>query len=96
MVHSLQITFGSTGVQQVKTLLPAPQNQMAAFVTFQNTGTSGTARLGDSSVSSTKGIQLLSNGGSESVPLSISRAFLPGYYIYAPSGTVIDIMYEDI
>jgi hypothetical protein len=97
MVYSLQLTFGSTGAISLSTLFPNKQNMMASFAIFQGTGGSGNARLGDSTVSATKGIMIVlgNPGGSASVPLSISRCFLPGYSIYAPSGAVIDIMYED-
>lgn len=98
MVHSLQLTFAVTGKLQLITGLPVPQMQDAAWLTIQCNGAAGNVRVGDSSVSATRGIILTPGapGGAMTVQLSISRAYLPGYWLYAASGTVVDILYEDI
>lgn len=87
----LQVTLGA-GATQVTTL-PISASQ----VVFQNNA-AAVCRVGDSTVSATKGIQLTAAGaaGSTLTIASPDRVSiqLPKYFLFGTATQVIDILYE--
>lgn len=94
MPFLIQLNFSGAGKQQVLADTGIPV-RMASVVTFQSNGAAA-VRVGDSSVSATRGILLVSGtpGGAATVALSLARAFLPGYFVYAAGATTVDILAE--
>lgn len=62
------------------------------FVTFQNNG-SNAMRIGDNTVSATKGINL-SASGAFTVQRADNRVPLFSYFVIGTSGDKLDILYE--
>ena len=69
-------------------------NRRFAQLVIQN-NSADNVRVGDNTVSSTKGI-LLNPGGFFDGRLSIARGRLGDYYLFGTAGDVIDYLYEDI
>jgi hypothetical protein len=99
----LQVTIAATGVpQQISKSLPANNQQGNAVfnnesiffqqITFQNNG-SNPMRLGDRSVSATRGIILGPSGSNTStVPINYST-YLSDWWLEGTAGDVCDILY---
>jgi hypothetical protein len=85
-----QVTIGSSGVTQVST-----SNIFCAFLIIQNNA-SHTCRVGDKTVSSSKGIQLFATG-STTMQMGVQRGTcLSDYWIQGTVADVIDYMYEPL
>ena len=85
----LQITLGAGATQISLTSMLVNQ------VTFQNNA-GHSCRLGDATVSATKGLLLASGspGGSANFgPFSVNNADLTEWYIFGTAGDVIDILW---
>jgi hypothetical protein len=93
-MQSLQVTITATGVPQP--LTPIQLKGIANGIYFQqlflqNNG-SNNMRIGDSSVSTTKGI-LLYPGGSQTGAMAIEYSgTLNDWYVVGTAGDVLDIM----
>ena len=86
----IQITMGAGARTQITTA-----QIYSPFLTIQN-NSANNVRVGDNTVSSTKGILLASGspGGSYTIQRNDNRIPLFQYYISAPVGTIVDIHYE--
>ena len=97
-MHLLQVTIAASDTAQP--IIPAnpngtPNSIYFQFALFQNNGTSGTMRLGDSSVSTTKGIVIQKTGSLESsLPLQYAGT-LNEWYVVGTQGDVLDILYQE-
>ena len=88
----LQVTIGSGTNTQVTT----NTNIYCTIIVFQDNA-GANCRIGDSTVTSTKGIQLAtgSPGGSATFQINTPRGSqLSQYYIAGTTGNVIDVLYE--
>jgi hypothetical protein len=72
-------------------------NITARWVDFVATGT-GTARIGDSTVSASKGIPISAGSGYTTPPMNDSHGSPPyslgALYAYVPSGCTLSVAYE--
>jgi len=84
-----QVTLGA-GATQI-----SAQNIRFAQLIIQNNTTGDNVRVGDNTVSATRGI-LLTPGGFFDSKLSVARGQLSQYYLYGTMGDVIDYLYENI
>ena len=90
-IHNIQVTLGASATQ-VTTV-----NTFARWVTVQNNAAAA-MRVGDSTASSTKGINLAATGGIYTfVPQSTpsSGYDLSTFYIAGTATQVADVLYED-
>ena len=91
----LQITIAGTNTPQ--RIIPLSQGGIAnaiffQYVVFQN-NSGHNIRLGDSTVSSTKGI-LLNSGGSETIPLAMTYSgTLNEWWVNGTAADLLDILY---
>lgn len=88
----IQVTLGSGATQITKSAIYTPslfiQNNAAAVV-----------RIGDNTVSATRGIALApigtgSAGGAYTVYRADNRIHLSDYYLFGTAGQLIDVLYE--
>lgn len=94
----IQVTIAVTGTrQQLSPNLNGfkQANQVyASVLIIQNNGANN-MRIGDNTVSSTKGIVLFPSGGSMTTqPLILRGTMLAQWYIEGTAGDVADILYE--
>ena len=94
----IQVTIAVTGTrQQISPNLNGvnQSNQVyASLLIIQNNGTNN-MRIGDNTVSSTKGIVLYPSGGSVTAnPFIVRGTMLAQWYIEGTAGDVCDILYE--
>lgn len=89
-VVTLQVTIGA-GVTPVI----SSGNISCQWVAFQNNGATNAMRIGDASISSTRGIKLLAGGAFYQSPPTPKNFNLAGWYVQGTQGDVIDIIYED-
>lgn len=88
-VVTMQVTIGAG----VTSILPAG-NITCRWIVFQNNA-ANTMRIGDSSITSSRGVKLLA-GGSFYQGYSGPAAFsLSGWYVQGTQNDVIDVIYED-
>ncbi len=88
-VHVLQVTLGATATRISSTRIPVRQ------VTFQNNA-ANTMRIGDSTVSSTKGIQLAfgNPGGSATMgTLDAYNTDLSEWWVFGTNAQLLDVLY---
>lgn len=87
----IQITLGAGATRVTTAQIYTP----ALFI--QNNGT-GVMRVGDNTVSATKGIALLSNtgpgGGTYTCYRPDNRIHLADYYVFGTAGQLVDVLYE--
>lgn len=92
MVILGQVTLGA-GATQVTT-----QSIYAKWVVFQNNA-AASMRLGDSTVSATRGMYLAGGPGggtANPVPFSpVSQTNLKFWYVFGTSGQILDYAYDD-
>lgn len=96
MPFLLQVTIAATNTAQP--LVSPAQGGIAnainyQFVLFQNNG-SNTMRLGDASVSNTKGIIIQQTGSLESSLALTYTGTINSWYVAGTQGDVLDILYE--
>lgn len=93
-VRTLQVTLGTGNI----TVITAGAHQNCRWIVFQDNA-AHSVRLGDSSISTTRGLLLAtgSPGGSFYVgpDSSGSARDLGGWYMNGTSGDVIDVIYDD-
>jgi|FreactTroBogLake_1042271.scaffolds.fasta_scaffold03232_2 hypothetical protein len=89
MVVSLQVTITTTGVaQQISTA----QTQVR-FIDFQNNAAAA-MRIGDSTVSATKGHTLAATGGDFPVHTGdVYFSYLSDWWVEGTSGQLLDVTY---
>jgi len=88
MPKLLQVTLGAGATQISATSI------LCREIVFQNNGATNDMRVGDSTVSSTKGIKLLKASGSLTVgPLTENSEDLRDWYVFGTAADVIDILY---
>lgn len=100
-MYLLQITLGSGATPIIpKSLAPANSRTFSVFVA-QNNG-SGAVRVGDATVSATRGIQLDPPpsagvaGGSQTITPSLQfTGDLTEFYLFGTAGQVVDLMIFD-
>jgi hypothetical protein len=94
-MHLIQLAPSSTGtipaVARTTTIQPTVPFQ---WVTFQNNGTNA-IRVGDSSTTSTKGINLTPGGAFTFGPAQHEGQDLNEWFVYIVSGDKCDIMYQE-
>jgi hypothetical protein len=95
-MRSLQTIIASTGVAQK--ILPAANNPNTVYpfqwVTFQNNA-SHSMRIGDSSVSATKGVLLAAGTPGGSLTIAPGHQYTTGldeFYVEGTAGDVLDVM----
>lgn len=93
-MYLLQFTIPASGLLQltsqgVEPLLSGPTFQE---MTIQNNNASGSLRIGDSTVSSTRGIEISANGGIFQTRNPLSWNFLNQFYVYGASGATVDVL----
>lgn len=99
----LQVTIASTGVaQQVSKSLPAasrtgpelfdPQNTFAQQIIFQNDGTNA-MRLGDTTVTATRGLVLSASGSANFGAFINYGTFLSDWWVVGTAGDVLTVVY---
>jgi hypothetical protein len=98
-MHLLQVTVAATGVAQPiipPAVQPASQNPFSVFVVQNNSAAA--VRLGDSTVSATRGILLAAGtpGGSQTIQPALQyTGDLREFYIAGTIASVIDFMILD-
>ena len=98
-MHLLQVTIASTNVAQPILPSAVTPDKMASFSVFIIQNNSGhSIRVGDSSVSSTRGILIASGtpGGSQTITPALQyTGDLNEFYIVGTAADVIDLMLFD-
>jgi hypothetical protein len=87
MVHTLQVTL--TGSAQKITA----NNVVAYSLNFQNNA-AAVMRVGDSTVTASKGHSLAASGGNWDVPL-MAPTQLSSFYVIGTSTQLLDVTYDD-
>lgn len=86
----IQVTLGAAATRVTTTRTPCKQ------IIFQNTA-GNVARIGDSTVSATKGIKLAASAAANSIvslgPFDTHPLELEDYYIFGTENDLIDIWY---
>lgn len=86
----LQVTLGA-GATQISSA-----NTLIRQITFQNNA-AAVMRLGDSTVSATKGVSLVSGGAAGSTynsgPSIIQPTYLSDWYVFGTATQVLDVLY---
>jgi hypothetical protein len=85
----LQVTLGAAATQ----LTTNPKLYASALI-FQDNAAAN-VRLGDNTVSSTKGILLSPSGSLTVLVFPFHGTHLVDWYLYGTSGNVIDVLYEE-
>lgn len=91
---SLQATLGSGATQLVPPSSPTAQINCRQVIIQNNA--SHVMRLGDSTVSSTKGVTLNGSGAGSfnSGPVEIYNSYLSDFWVFGTSGDVVDIFFN--
>ena len=84
----IQVTLGAGATQISKHGINFKQ------MIIQNNTSADTVRVGDSTVSSTKGILLTAGSAFNAGALNIQAGILSGYYLFGTAADVIDVLYE--
>ncbi len=96
-MHLLQITVGANATPIIpKAVVPANSASWSCVIVQNNSAAN--VRVGDSSVSSTKGILLASGSPGGSVTITPSLQYtgdLQEFYLFGTAGSVIDVMVFD-
>ena len=88
-VNTLQVTIPTGGKVQISTA-----QTLVRFIDFQNNGSTNAMRIGDSTVSSTVGHNLVKSGGELMIgPNDIYFCYLSDWWIYGTSADVCDILF---
>lgn len=98
-MYLLQITLGAAATPVIPKAV-VPGNSRAFSVLVIQNNSAANVRIGDSTVSATKGILLLTNagggGGSQTITPSLQyTGDLTEFYLFGTAGSVIDIMVFD-
>lgn len=99
----LQVTIANTGVpQQISKSLPAanrtgpelfdPQNTFAQQIIFQNKG-SNNMMLGDTTVSTTRGLVLVPSGAANVGAFINYGTYLSDWWVVGTAGDVLTVLY---
>lgn len=100
-MHLIQVKIASSSANQpiiAPAVQPAAQNPFSVFIIQNNSASS--VRVGDSTVSATKGIVLAAGGTTTTSPLVIAPALqftgdLREFYLYGTADALIDILVFD-
>lgn len=87
MVHTLQVTLTGSA-QQITT-----NNTVVCALNFQNNA-AAVMRVGDSTITATKGHSLAASGGNWDVPLFVPTQ-LSKFYVIGTAAQVLDVTYDD-
>lgn len=92
----IQVTLGA-GATQISPYNSIGKQIYCSFLIVQNNA-AGNVRVGDNTVSATKGILLLPGPGGGSLTGQMFRVegtLLPQWYLFGTQGQLIDVLYED-
>lgn len=88
MVVTLQVTIPSGGKIQVSTSAISVR-----WIDFQNNGATNAMRVGDSTVSSTNGHNLVKAGGELQIHNEGYFAYVSDFWLFGTAADVCDVMY---
>lgn len=88
-----QITLGA-GATPLAVFTHMPNNTYFSFLIIQNNGTTAAFRIGDNTVSATRGISVGVSGSLTSQIFAPHGGCLQQWYAFGTAGQVVDFLYE--